>query len=263
MIQAAWFHIGRTLVTGYVRHILKASVHFDSPLPHGAKILAANHPSTNDPAFVTALLREQSTILIKETLFKVPVFGRSLRLAGHVPVIAGSGKLALEQAERLLRAGRTIIIFPEGVISPACGPGKAHTGVARLALATGAPVIPVGISLDQAMLRVVPTRVEDCDEPSAWYLHGPYAMTVGQPHCYEGSLEDREQVRAISEQIMGQIVHLHQRGMLRLRAAQEHAAWKAARASRVSKAARWATIGVAQRAMQAALFFLIGTAGRV
>src|SRR5512144_1984932 len=96
MLQNTWYQMGRSIVDLYVRFVLKADIHQPTPLPKGAKIIAVNHPSTSDPAFVTVLTREQSTILIKETLFNVPLFGRSLRMAGHVPVVAGNGRAALE-----------------------------------------------------------------------------------------------------------------------------------------------------------------------
>ena len=208
MFQYIWYQIGRLIVDLYVRYILKADIHRPAPLPGGAKIFVVNHPSTSDPAFVTVLTKEQTTILIKETLFKVPLFGRSLRMAGHVPVVAGNGKAALETGIRLLKAGRTVVIFPEGEISPENGLNKAHSGAARLALATGAPVIPIGISLNYRKLRHVHSTVEGKQELGSWYLHGPYAMTVGEPVTFAGNLEDREQVHAVTGQIMQHVQQL-------------------------------------------------------
>ena len=216
MFQKTWYQMGRSIVGFYLRHVIRADIHHHHPLPKGAKIIAANHPSTSDPAFVTMLTREQTTILIKETLFKVPLFGRSLRMAGHVPVVAGHGRAALEEAIRLLRAGRTVVIFPEGEISPEGGFNKAHTGVARLALVTGAPVIPVGISLDHSKIHWIHSRVEGQSEIGAWYLHGPYAMTVGEPMTFQGSADDHEHVRSVTGQIMQRVATLSSHGAQRL-----------------------------------------------
>lgn len=218
MLQNIWYQVGRSVVNLYVRGVMRADIHHDAPFPEGAKIIAVNHPSTNDPAFITTLSYEHMTILIKETVFKVPLFGRSLRLSGHVPVVAGNGRAALEEGIRLLRAGRTVMIFPEGEISPDEGFKKAHTGVARLALATGAPVIPVGVSLDCRRRRVVHSKIDGEIEPSSWYLSGPYAMTVGQPVQFTGSLDDHEQVRSVTGQIMSHIAALSARGQARLTA---------------------------------------------
>lgn len=260
MFQKIWYMIGRAAVNYYVRHILRADIQHEYPLPDGPKIIAVNHPSTSDPAYVTALFTEQTSILILETLFKVPVFGRSLRMAGHIPVVPGSGRDALEEATRLLKAGRTVIIFPEGVISPAAGMHKGHTGVARLALSTGAPVVPVGISLDPAQIRMVQTKVEGKMEPGAWYLHGPYAMTVGTPSTYHGDANDHEQVRGVTGQIMQGIAVLKQRGEHRLDMAQRECEIRAARRGMVARAAHWAAYSVAFRAVRSMLMFLI--AGR-
>ena len=260
MFQKTWYMIGRAAVNYYVRHILRADIQHEYPLPDGPKIIAVNHPSTSDPAYVTALFKEQTSILILETLFKVPVFGRSLRMAGHIPVVPGSGRDALEEATRLLKAGRTVIIFPEGVISPAAGMHKGHTGVARLALSTGAPVVPVGISLDPAQIRMVQTKVEGKMEPGAWYLHGPYAMTVGTPSTYHGDANDHEQVRGVTGQIMQGIAVLKQRGEHRLDITQRECEIRTARRGMVARAAHWAAYSVAFRAVRSMVMFLI--AGR-
>lgn len=262
MFQNTWYQTGRSMVKLYVQHVLRADIVQEAALPAGAKILAVNHPSTNDPAFVTALVDEQASILIKETLFKVPVFGRSLRMAGHIPVVRGNGQASLEAAARLLKRGRTIIIFPEGDISPENGLLKAHTGAARLALLSGAPVIPVGISLQHELIRIVHSRVEGADEPSAWYLHGPYAMTTGRPQVFEGDSEDRELVRRVTGQVMEQIRALQLAGQRRIEAAQRQEALRAAQAGAVARAARWAKYSVAFGAVRSLLFFLILTAGR-
>jgi len=216
MFQYLWYQMGRAIVYFYVRFILRADIHRQCSLPKGAKIIVANHPSTNDPAFVTLVTNEQATILIKDTLFKVPLFGRSLRMAGHVPVVAGKGRAALEEGIRLLKAGRTIVIFPEGEISPEGGFNKFHTGAARLALATGAPVIPVGISLNQRRLRLVHTRVEGQMETGCWYLKGPYGMTIGKPITFQGDVADCEHVRMVTGQLTRHVAHLSRCSEMRL-----------------------------------------------
>src|SRR5512144_1260302 len=114
MFQKTWYMLGRNIVDPYVSNVMKADIHYKAALPEGPKIIAVNHPSTNDPAFVTALFKEQVSILILETLFKVPLFGRSLRMAGHVEVMMGNGRAALEEGIRLVKSGRSVMIFPEG-----------------------------------------------------------------------------------------------------------------------------------------------------
>jgi 1-acyl-sn-glycerol-3-phosphate acyltransferase len=189
--------------------LLKLDIAQHAPLPDGPKIIAPNHPSTSDPGLVLLGVREQASVLIDETLFKVPVFGRYLRHAGHVPVVEGNRRAAFEKARRLLQAGRTVVIFPEGSISPREGGlHRARTGVARLALLTGAPVIPVGIHLDRERIHPVETVVEGKVEVGTWYLRGPYAMTFGRPMALRGDVEDRAYVRALSRQVMQHIGRL-------------------------------------------------------
>jgi len=217
MFQKIWYFLGRLMVAIYARIALNMDILWKTARPTGPVIIAANHPSTTDPAIVTTLVNRQASILINHVLFNVPIFGRSLRMAGHIPVVHGNGKAALEEASRLLKAGRTIIIFPEGEISPlAGGMHKPHTGVARLALLTGAPVIPVGISLDADRIQIVQTEVKGTMEPGTWYLHGPYGVTVGEPIQFKGSLDNREYVRSVAETIMQEISLLAQESAARI-----------------------------------------------
>jgi 1-acyl-sn-glycerol-3-phosphate acyltransferase len=213
-----WYGLGRFALQVYARLMLRLDVVWEAPLPNGPKIIAANHPTTTDPFFITLLISEQASILIHETLFKVPVFGRYLRRAGHVIVIPGNGRPAFEQARRLLEAGRTVVIFPEGGLSPLEGGlGKPCTGVARLSLMTGAPVIPVGIHLPREGIRLIETQVDGKPEVGRWYLRGPYALTVGKPMHFEGNVEDRAYVRSISESILQRIAFLAHQSSHRIR----------------------------------------------
>ncbi len=85
--------------------------------------------------------------MIKASAFKVPFIGKLLYGCGQIPVNRGAADaaLALKQAEQALKEGAAVIIYPEGTATrdPDLWPMVAKTGVARLALATGAPVIPV------------------------------------------------------------------------------------------------------------------------
>ena len=204
-----WYEMGRAIVNLYSRLMFDLNVHYKSKLPAGAKILACNHPSTDDPILLTLVTPEQMSILITERLFKVPICGPSLRLTGHIEVLLENGRPALEEGIRALNEGRTVGIFPEGTISPACGGGcPSHTGVARLALSSGAPVIPVGIALEPSRLWRRNTTVDGNIDMAAWYLSGPYAITVGEPLAFSGDPNDRQLGRAVTDQVMQQIAAL-------------------------------------------------------
>jgi 1-acyl-sn-glycerol-3-phosphate acyltransferase len=116
----------------------------------GPVILAPNHMSYadwgTDAVFFYSAGR-YPTFMIKKSAFNVPFIGRMLYGCGQIPVNRGGADaaVALKQAEQALSDGAAVIIYPEGTATrdPDLWPMAAKTGVARLALATGAPVIPV------------------------------------------------------------------------------------------------------------------------
>ncbi|MGW7587060.1 lysophospholipid acyltransferase family protein [Kitasatospora sp. NPDC054768] len=117
-------------------------------------IVAANHSSLADPGVVLAALRRLGTepvVMAAAGLWRVPVLGRALRAGGHIPVHRGTARAAgaLDAAAAALAAGRVVLIYGEGGLprrrdSRDAEPGVFRTGLARLAAATGAPVVPLG-----------------------------------------------------------------------------------------------------------------------
>jgi 1-acyl-sn-glycerol-3-phosphate acyltransferase len=201
--------MGQSAVDLYAHLALKMDVEWQTPLPRGAKIITPNHPTTLDPFLMLHVVREPMSILVTGAAFEIPVFGRTLRGMGHVPVVQGNGRAAFEEARRLLGEGRTLAVFPEGALSPAEGGcQEPRTGAARLALASGAPVIPVGIHLDRNRVRPIGGKVAGEEAEGRVYYGGPYAVTVGRPLWFAGEQEDREFVRTVSEIIMRRIAHL-------------------------------------------------------
>jgi len=115
-------------------------------------IVASNHISPFDPIVLTAACRVRGldpVFLAHAGPFETPVMGAFLRHSGHVRVDRGTPNAphALEGARQALAAGRAVAIYPEGRISrdPGLWPERGKTGVGRLAIATGAPVIPVAV----------------------------------------------------------------------------------------------------------------------
>lgn len=119
----------------------------------GGVIVASNHRSYFDAVALALVARELDRpvrFLAKRELFGAPGVGWVLRAIGGIPVDRGSGSRApLEAAEASIRAGEVVVILPEGTIprgAAAFDPVlHGRTGVARLAAATGAPVVPVGL----------------------------------------------------------------------------------------------------------------------
>ena len=209
LTEKTLFFVSKPVVKTYTGAMLDMDIHQKSPFPAGAKIIAPNHPSTTDPFFVAAMLGSQSHILIKDVLFNVPLLGTYLQQSGHIKVAAGHGQEAIDRALELLRAGKTIMIFPEGKVSPLGGGyNKARSGVARLAIASGAPVYPVGIHLIKDRIRAIQSTVKGNREMGYWYLRGPYNITIGKPLRFNGDLEDHDHVREVARQVMLKIMRL-------------------------------------------------------
>jgi 1-acyl-sn-glycerol-3-phosphate acyltransferase len=116
----------------------------------GPLILAANHISPIDPAVLMAACRARGVaprFLADAAVFRLRTVGWIVRRTGHVPVARGTATVteALDRAVAAVRAGAVVLVYPEGRISldPGLWPEKGKTGTARLALATGAVVVPV------------------------------------------------------------------------------------------------------------------------
>lgn len=205
-INRATYDLGFFLISNWLRFALDLDLQMHAPLPEGPRILAANHPTTTDPFYLIALSPEHMSILITEMAFKAPVFGDLLRMSGHIRVNLEGGRPAFEAGLEALRLGRTVGIFPEGGLSPqstrSSGP---RSGVARLAMLSGAPVIPVGIAVDPARIWYRETSCGDMVDTARWYTSGPYIMTVGEAMRLSGPVSDYELVRANAEQVMGRV----------------------------------------------------------
>jgi 1-acyl-sn-glycerol-3-phosphate acyltransferase len=152
---------------------------------------------------------ERLNVLITAKAFSVPVFGWFLRTIREIPVPLEQSSTALVDACQYLRNGKSVAIFIEGKISPPDGSFlPPRTGAARLAVQTGAPVIPVGISLRRELSICIKSKISGSQAQAHWCLRGPYAITVGQPMQFDGDVEDRQHVRNVSEAIMYQIRQL-------------------------------------------------------
>ncbi len=113
-------------------------------------IVAANHQTNIDPLTFAYFLWANGVvprILAKDSLFRVPVLRKVLVATGQIPVSRGTTTAgrSLDAAAAALAQGETVAVFPEGTLTrePDLWPMQAKTGVARLALATRAPVVPV------------------------------------------------------------------------------------------------------------------------
>jgi 1-acyl-sn-glycerol-3-phosphate acyltransferase len=118
--------------------------------PSGGVIIAPNHISHFDPLVVAHFVYGAGRwprFLAKASVFQVPLVGAFLRKVQQIPVERGSMEAvkSLDALVDALQQGGAVIIYPEGTTTrePDLWPMRGKTGAARLALLTGAPVIPV------------------------------------------------------------------------------------------------------------------------
>jgi 1-acyl-sn-glycerol-3-phosphate acyltransferase len=139
-------------------------------VPDGAAILAANHLSFCDSLFLPLMAPRKVVFIGKEEYFvgtglKGRLMAAFFRAVGTIPVDRSGGSEAadaLDTALRVLGQGRLFGIYPEGTRSPDGRLYRGKTGVARLALASGAPVVPcalIGTDQVQPMGHRLPKKI--------------------------------------------------------------------------------------------------------
>ena len=146
--------------------------------------------------------------MIKSPVFDVKLIGPLLYNVGQLPVYRGRGDagLVLKQAERALAAGACVIVYPEGTATrdPDLWPMVGKTGAARLALSTGAPVIPIAHWGAQDVLPY------GSKKPKLW-PRKTIRMAAGPPvdlSAYAGQRLTASTLRAATADIMADITAL-------------------------------------------------------
>lgn len=147
-----FWRFAQVLARGVVAPLARLRVTGDVPadLRGGPLILAANHISPFDPVVLTAACRVRGVaprIMATGGLFRAPLVGAAMRHSGHIRVdrrTSAAGD-ALRAAAEAVRAASVVLVYPEGRIGldPGMWPERGRTGAARLALQTGAVVVPV------------------------------------------------------------------------------------------------------------------------
>ncbi|MCW2682313.1 MAG: putative 1-acyl-sn-glycerol-3-phosphate acyltransferase [Blastococcus sp.] len=172
----------------------------------GPVILASNHLSAADWVFMPLQLKRRVTFLAKAEYFTGPgikgFFQRAFFTgAGQVPIdrtSASAAENAIQTGLRILREGKVLGIYPEGTRSPDGRLFRGKTGIARMTLETGAPVVPVAMIYSKRSLpfgRTI-TRVR---------------VRFGKPldfTRYEGLSGDRFVERSVTDEIMYEIMTL-------------------------------------------------------
>jgi 1-acyl-sn-glycerol-3-phosphate acyltransferase len=175
----------------------------------GGAILASNHLAVADSFFLPLMIRRRLTFLAKREYFTTPglrgwLKRRFFSAAGQVPIDRSSGsaaQAALATGVRLLASGKLLGIYPEGTRSPDGRLYKGKTGVARMALEAGVPVIPV-VMVGTDKVSPAGTKM--------WRPH-PVEIRFGAPldfSRYAGLAGDRFVERSLVDEIMYSLMDL-------------------------------------------------------
>jgi len=120
----------------------------------GSLLVVANHLSWYDPIILALVLPRRVWFFAKIEVFRWPVVGWLCRMTGQIPVHRGEGdRAALEKALAYLREGKALLVFPEGTVERQEQMIAARTGMAMLAVRTGAIVLPIGHTGTRRILR--------------------------------------------------------------------------------------------------------------
>jgi 1-acyl-sn-glycerol-3-phosphate acyltransferase len=162
-------------------------------------VIVSNHESYADILILLANLPLSVRLLAKRSIFRVPVLGWSIRAAGFVPVDRGvrsRGAATLEAALKLLKRGRSIVIFPEETRTRDGELLPFKPGAALIALRSGFPLLPVAIA---GTRRVLPRGTLEMSP-------GRVALAIGQPISVAGrSVRDRDEVTLEARQAISSL----------------------------------------------------------
>lgn len=198
----AWWRFGLAIAAPLLHLLFRLRIHGVEHVPSGAALLAGNHVSSLDgPLLAIATgraARRMTRFLVAAEFFERARFRWALRLYRQIPLRRGAGDAAaLETAVATVSAGALAGIFPEGRVNPAPEDGlqAGHRGVARLALTTRVPVVPVGIWGTQ---RRWPPRGLRWGRP----LRPVVAIVYGAPLRPSGDASSMDDVQRCKAEIM-------------------------------------------------------------
>ena len=190
----------KAVLTPILRLLFKVRVEGKGQVPpSGPAILASNHLSFSDSIFLPMVLRRRITFVAKAEYFEKKKTAWFFRAVGQIPIKREGGSAsqrALDSAMEVLHGGGLFGIYPEGTRSPDGCLYKGHTGVARLALKSGAPVLAVamvGTREAQPIGQVKPN------------FFSPITIRISKPMQFEryaGRGDDPRVLRQITDEVM-------------------------------------------------------------
>lgn len=201
-----WWRAGVAFVAPLARLLFRLRFLDADRIPaRGAAILACNHISVIDgPLLALPPAKERGRsirFLVAAEMFRAPLIGAVLRAFRQIPIRRGQGDVgALDEAIETIRSGALAGIFPEGRVNPGdpSSMQRVRRGVARMALAAGAPVVPVGIWGTQMRWPRGRLRL-------AAPLRPVVAIAFGTPMTPSGSADCLEDVERLTAEIADSI----------------------------------------------------------
>ncbi len=205
-----FYWVVKMILTPVLRVCFRPWVEGGEHVPaRGGAILASNHLSFSDSIFLPLVVPRKVTFLAKSDYFT----GRGLKGTltkiffngvGQVPIDRSGGaasEAALRTAKRILASGELLGLYPEGTRSPDGRLYRGKTGIARMALETGVPVVPV------AMINT------DVVQPTGKKIPnlGRVGIRIGRPldfSRYAGMEDDRFVLRSVTDEIMYELMLL-------------------------------------------------------
>jgi 1-acyl-sn-glycerol-3-phosphate acyltransferase len=195
----------KIVLTPVLRLVYRVQVDGREHLPRrGPVILAANHRSFLDSLFLPLVIRRRVTYVAKAEYFDDPKTAWFFRSVGQIPIRREGGSAsegALAAATDVLERGGVFGIYPEGTRTRDGYTHRGHTGVARLAARTGAPIIPVGL-----------VGTDECQptDKKLPRLFRTVHVRFGRPLALHPAAngDDRIALRALTDELMFEIVQL-------------------------------------------------------
>ena len=205
-----WYWVVKAILSPILRTFFRPKVEGLEHIPaEGPAILASNHLSFSDSIFLPLVVPRRVTFLAKSDYFTARGLKGWLKAGffkgvGQLPVDRSGGRAsqaALEAGLKVLGGGDLLGIYPEGTRSPDGRLYRGKTGVARMALEAGVPVIPC------AMVNTYEIQPPGQVVPNVM----PVVIRIGRPldfSRYKGMEEDRFVLRSMTDEIMYELMML-------------------------------------------------------
>jgi 1-acyl-sn-glycerol-3-phosphate acyltransferase len=196
--------VGKAMMFGWRPHV-EGLEHIPAT---GGAVFAGNHLSVADELFLGSVVPRHIAFWAKAEYFAGKGIGgfftkQLMHGLGAIKVERAGGRAALtafDGAIPVLRAGDMVAVYPEGTRSPDGRLYRGRTGAARLAVAAGVPIIPVGM--------IGTEKVQPIGRPYPKPMRNAVTVRFGKPIETAGRADDRTSLRALTDEVMAEIQKL-------------------------------------------------------